>query len=218
MPLSGLSGLERTNLREQALDSLRRAITSGAIPPGTHLVETELSAQLGISRGTLREAMRQLQQERLLTLGARGRLAVRHLEQRDLTEIFAVRGALEGLAAEAVASLPEADREKAVRRLRSAVAAMDVPDEEAFDERIEADLKVHRLLCELSGNRTLLHQWESLGGSIRMTIVFAGLERAVRNMDSSRHAILVDAIASGDPAAARAAVLEHMRSAESNLS
>ncbi|GAA1998327.1 hypothetical protein GCM10009755_01990 [Brevibacterium samyangense] len=50
-----------------------------------------------------------------------------------------------------------------------------------------------------------------------MTIVFAGLERAVRNMDSARHVVLVDAIASGDPEAARAAVLEHMEDAEANL-
>ena len=54
------------------------------------MVETELSERLQISRGTLREAMRQLQQEGLLTAGAtRGRLYVRHLGPRESGEIYA---------------------------------------------------------------------------------------------------------------------------------
>ena len=71
-----LSGLARTSLREQALHSLRNALTSGDIAQGTHLVETELSEALNISRGTLREALRQLQQEGLVEAGERGRAIV----------------------------------------------------------------------------------------------------------------------------------------------
>ena len=62
---AGLVGLTKTNLREQALAPLRTAITSGQLPPQTPMVETELSERLQISRGTLREAMRQLQQQGL---------------------------------------------------------------------------------------------------------------------------------------------------------
>jgi DNA-binding GntR family transcriptional regulator len=73
----GLVGLTKINLREQALASLRTAITSGQLPPQTPMVETELSERLQISRGTLREAMRQLQQEGLVIYGPRGGLYVR---------------------------------------------------------------------------------------------------------------------------------------------
>ena len=87
-PLS-LLRLEKTSLRQQALTALRRAITSGELPPGTHLVETELSEALQISRGTLREAMRQLQQEGLISVtGDRGRLSVRHLDAKEIRDIF----------------------------------------------------------------------------------------------------------------------------------
>ncbi len=96
---ASLLRLEKTSLREQALTALRRAITTGQLPPGTHLVETELSDALQISRGTLREAMRQLQQEGLISAGARGRLSVRHLDNKEITDIFDVRAALESLAA-----------------------------------------------------------------------------------------------------------------------
>src|ERR1700709_1388493 len=97
--------LEKTSLREQALSALRRAITTGKLTPGTHLVETELSERLQITRGTLREALRQLQQERLISAGARGRLSVRHLDSKEIRDIFNVRAALESLAARELASL-----------------------------------------------------------------------------------------------------------------
>ncbi len=83
--------------------------------PGTHLVETELSEALQISRGTLREAMRQLQQEGLISAGARGRLSVRHLDTKEIRDIFDVRAALESLAARELASRP--DRADAVAEL-----------------------------------------------------------------------------------------------------
>ncbi|HET9304027.1 MAG TPA: FCD domain-containing protein [Propionibacteriaceae bacterium] len=79
-----------------------------------------------------------------------------------------------------------------------------------LEGRIEADLNFHRGLCRLTGNDTLVHTWESLEGSIRMSIMFAGIERAIGNMDVARHEAIVDAIASGDAAAADAAVHDHM--------
>ena len=96
---ASLGGLAKTSLREQALDQLRNAVTSGEIAPGTRLVETELSAALGISRGTLREALRQLQQEGLVEAGDLGRLTVRTLTDAEIRDMFEVRAALEGLAA-----------------------------------------------------------------------------------------------------------------------
>ena len=75
-----LVGLQKKSSHEQALSALRTAITSGELGPGRHLVETELSEMLQIIRGTLREALRQLEQEGLLSAGSRGRLSVRHLD------------------------------------------------------------------------------------------------------------------------------------------
>ena len=104
---TSLGGLAKTSLREQALDQLRNAVTSGEIAPGTRLVETELSAALGISRGTLREALRQLQQEGLVEAGDRGRLTVRTLADAEILDMFDVRAALEGLAAGVVSARPD---------------------------------------------------------------------------------------------------------------
>lgn len=207
-------GLNRTSLREQALDVLRNAVTSGDIKPGTHLVETELSAALSISRGTLREALRQLQQEGLVEAGDRGRLSVRTLTREDILGMFQVRSALEGLAAAELSS--RADLPVILPRLQQALDALQAADGSIRD-MVEIDLEFHRVLCASTGNSTLLRTWEALAGSIRMSIMFSGADNALSNMSVARHQMLIDAIATGDPETARRAVVEHMNGAVSTL-
>ena len=197
---TSLLRLEKTSLREQALTALRKAITSGQLAPGTHLVETELS---------------ELQHEGLISAGARGRLAVRHLDSKEIRDIFNVRAALESLAARELAARP--DRADAVTALRSAVDDMERWAASNLEDRIEADLRFNRTMCQLSGNETLLHQWSSLEGSIRMSIMFAGVDRAIKNMSAKRHHDIVDAIESGDGDKAAAAVGHHMAGAAETL-
>lgn len=212
---ASLLGLEKKSLREQALAALRTAITSGELEPGRHLVETELSDMLRISRGTLREALRQLEQEGLLSAGPRGRLSVRHLDEKEIRDIYAVRAALESLAARTLCELP--DRQTVITALRAAIDAMKAAEKESLQKRVESDLEFHRTLCRLTGNETLLHTWESLEGSIRMSIMFAGLEKGVRNMSVDRHHDIVAAIETGDASLARKTIREHMDTAASNL-
>ena len=212
--VAGLAELDRTSLRERAVDRVRAAVTTREIAPGTRLVETELSAALGISRGTLREALRQLEHEGLIKAGNRGRLTVCTLSEAELADMFTVRSALEGLAAAIISTRP--DRVALLRQLQG---ALDVLQAVAgpIDGVVEADLAFHRLLCELTGNATLVRAWETLTGPIRMAIRFAGPAAALVNMSASRHQLLVDAIATGDPHAAQAAVAAHMREAARTL-
>ena len=210
-----LLGLQKKSLREQALAALRTAITSGELEPGRHLVETELSDMLQISRGTLREALRQLEQEGLVSAGPRGRLSVRHLDEKEIRDIYTVRAALESLAARTLCELP--DRQHVITSLRSATDAMKAAEKESLQQRVESDLEFHRTLCRLTGNETLLHTWESLEGSIRMSIMFAGLEKGVKNMSVDRHHDIVAAIETGDASLARKTIREHMDTAAANL-
>ncbi len=210
-----LLGLEKKSLREQALSALRTAITSGELEPGRHLVETELSEMLQISRGTLREALRQLEQEGLLSAGSRGRLSVRHLDAKEIRDIFAVRAALETLAARTLCELP--DRVYATQSLHQKIDVMEAAQDASLEERIESDMEFHRTLCRLTGNETLLHSWTALEGSIRMSIMFAGREKGIKNMSVNRHRDIVAAIETGDASLARKTLREHMDTAADNL-
>lgn len=212
---SAILGLQRNTLRMQAIDALRRAITTGELPPGSHVSEIEMSKRLEISRGTLREAMRTLQLEGLLVEGSRGRLLVRLMNEDELRDLFRVRAALEALAARILSESHE--REHIVASLRTAVDRMIASESESLDARMRADLDFHRELCRQTGNETLLRAWSALEGSIQMSITRSGLDRAIRNMDAPRHLEIVDAIGTGDPEHAVATVAEHMELAAQTL-
>jgi DNA-binding GntR family transcriptional regulator len=205
-----LSGLDRSTLRERARTALRTAITSGQYRPGDHLGEVELATHLGVSRGTVREAMRHLQQEGLLTSGRRGMLRVNSLRPQEVRELFRVREALEKLAVTEIISSPE--REAAVGILRGALSELAGTDV-GFAERVEADLSFHLLLCRLAGNSMLVEAWRNLEGRIRVAIMDGGPNRAPRMMSQDRHAPIVDAIEGLDVSAALRVIEQHMTDA-----
>src|SRR6185503_16323012 len=121
-----LSNLDRSTLRERALEALRSAITSGQYRPGDHLSEVALASHLGVSRGTVREALRHLQQEGLVTAGSRNMLRVSTVSPKDVRELFRVRAALEGLAVAEIIASPQ--RDTAIAGLREALARLSDTD------------------------------------------------------------------------------------------
>lgn len=212
-PLASLGTIERTTRRELILARLRDAVSTGELAAGTHLAEIELSESLGVSRGTLREALRHLQQEGLLVSDARGRLRVRSVSEQEVREIFSVRFALEALATEEVCSA--VDHTAAVEALTGCLQQMDSATE--FPERVSADLAFHETLCLLSANGTLHQSWLHVSGLARAAITAAGPEAALVNMAASRHRPIIDFIQSGDADAARAFLKQHMNEAAEQI-
>jgi len=202
--------IDRSTLRERALQALRSAVTSGVYRPGDHLGEVELAERLGVSRGTVREALRHLQQEGLVRAGMRGMLRVNSLSTEEIQGLFRVRAALEGLAVTEIIGRP--DREQAVAALRAAVETLAQAGDD-FATRVEADLGFHLRLCELSGNAMLVESWRHLEGRIRITIMNRGPEGAPAMMTPARHSPIIDAIESGDLDKAVEVVHEHMAAA-----
>jgi DNA-binding GntR family transcriptional regulator len=213
MAADPLTSLDRSTLRERALDALRSAIIAGQYRPGDHLGEVELAGHLGVSRGTVREAMRHLQQEGLLTAGARGMLRVRSHTSTEVRELFQVRAALEGLAVRLLIASPE--RDAAVTTLRQAVSDLDDRHRD-FIAHVDADMAFHLLLCELSGNSMLVNAWRQLAGRIRVTIMARGEDQATL-MSGSYHAPIVDTIEAGNVAKAVKVLQEHMERAAERL-
>jgi DNA-binding GntR family transcriptional regulator len=208
--LEPLSSLDRSTLRERAREALRSAIISGQYRPGHHLGEVELAAHLGVSRGTVREAMRHLEQEGLLSTGRRGMLRVNSLGAHEVRGLFRVRAALEKLAVTEIIASPE--RESAAGALREALAKL-AGSELDFVSRVEADLNFHLLLCRLAGNSMLVEAWRHLEGRIRVAIMSSGPERAPVMMSEDRHAPIVEAIESGDLTAGKRVIDQHMAEA-----
>ncbi|MGF3057090.1 GntR family transcriptional regulator [Microbacterium sp. YY-01] len=210
-----LGSITRTTRRELILERLRSAVTSGALPPGTHLAETELSAQLGVSRGTLREALRHLQEDGLLSKDSRGRLSVRVVSPAEVADIFAVRFSLESLA---IRLLNERDDfEHVITALRSALDLLRQSEEGPLEGQVDADLAFHEAICRASRNQTLVDSWRRVSGLARATITAAGRTTARENMSADRHAPILDAIASRDVEAALAVLEQHNAEAQSRI-
>jgi DNA-binding GntR family transcriptional regulator len=213
-----LSSLTRsTTLRERALVALKTAITTGQYRPGDHLGEVEIAEHLSVSRGTVREALRHLQQEGLVTPGARGMLRVSQLTPTEVRELFQVREALEGLAVAQIIASPR--RQDAAEALRKALEKLHATFESGADlaSRVEADLGFHLLLCELSGNSILLKTWRQLEGPMRVVIMSAAGERRDVAMSATAHTPIADAIARGDSTTAQEILHAHMTSAIEQL-
>ena len=214
MAAQQLASLDRSTLRERSLQALHTAITTGQYRPGDHLGEEELAGRLGVSRGTVREALRHLQQEGLVTAGARGMLRVHSLSPVEIRDLFQVRGALEGLAVTLVIASPR--RNAAVAKLRDALSGLDDSNRD-LSAHMDADLGFHLLLCQLSENSVLVDAWRHLEGRVRITILSDGDQHHSNLMSGSYHAPIVDAIEAGDAAQAVKVLQDHMARAADRL-
>jgi DNA-binding GntR family transcriptional regulator len=131
-------------LRNQIIASLRKAIELGFLAPGTRLVEKDLCAQLGVSRTSLREALRELQAEGILEYTATRGLAVSAISREDAANVYRIRAVLEALVVEqfiekadgaAVAALAR-DAESLTVAYRSGELEQIVVAKRAFYDRI----------------------------------------------------------------------------------
>jgi DNA-binding GntR family transcriptional regulator len=131
-------------LRTQIIASLRKAIELGFLAPGTRLVEKDLCEQLGVSRTSLREALRELQSEGILEHTATRGLAVSAISREDATNVYRIRAVLEALIVEqfiekaddgAVAALAR-DADALKIAYRSAELEQIVVAKRAFYDRI----------------------------------------------------------------------------------
>lgn len=110
-----------TLVREHALEKMRTAIATGLYKPGMRLVERELCEALGVSRTSVREAMRQLQSEGLIETGARRSIIVSVLSAEDAFDIYTLREMTETIA---IRRLVEHGDPRVLKRLQSAYKAI----------------------------------------------------------------------------------------------
>ncbi len=200
-------------LREQVLEQLRSAILEGTFSPGARMAEVDLAAQLGVSRGTVREALRTLHNSGLLEGEERNSLHVRQLTDRQVAELYEVRAALEGQAVASILAAPDAT--ELIDQLEQLLP--EAPAEATPAERFELDLGFHEALCRLSGNDTLLSIWSSIKDLMRISVLAAPNEASSSLMAKSHHQPIIDAMRSGDAERARTVLSAHMATAATRL-
>ncbi len=151
-------------LRDRVLESLKSAIVHGRIESGSKINESKMADLLEVSRGTLREALRELEQQGYVqNIPYRGTFVV-ELSPEECFHVCAARGALEGFAA--AQARPEA-RKKLINQLRHLLNDMEEAiDREDWEDLPTLDYSFHYLICEAAENPHLLKLWETQTGPL----------------------------------------------------
>lgn len=208
MPLTELTG-RPARLTDAVHDQLRDAILSGDLAPGQQLSVPNLAQRLGVSRGSIREAVLQLVADGLAEERVRRGVVVATLGVSEVRHIHQIREVLEGLAARLCAESPApelvASLEAALVGQEQAIASEDGTGYADTDERF------HALLAAACGNPMLEGLIKRLHAQMQvaLTRVADAPEHRHRGHDELR--AVLDAVRTGDPDAAESAMRAHIR-------
>jgi DNA-binding GntR family transcriptional regulator len=209
-----LSGVKANTLEEQVYQSVREGIISGELRPGDFLVEAQLSADLGISKTPVREALIRLTRDGLVEQEQHRRSRVAQPTAEDVRQACQLRRWVEGkIAAEAAAGADPELIERLAATISESGSAVRRRDARTWAAAIEDFTDV---LVEHSGNRYVAELLERMRNVLSL---IAGASQAMpgrRQRSVEEHRAILDAIRAGDPVAAAAATDAHLDSIESD--
>lgn len=214
--MTSMRPLSSPTLAEQTVDLIRKRILGGGFARGERLVETKLANQLQISRGPIREALKQLATEGLVREEPRRGTFVTAPTAKDVRDVYDLRAAIEARAARLVIRQrdPQALEvlRRAFERLRGAVRREDLR------ELVRFDFKFHETLCRVSGNGRL-HEVFVRNASVLRVLIQLEEGQFYRSFDEveRQHVELLASIESGDEAKAEALVVRHLEDARDRL-
>jgi len=200
--------VETGSLAARIQERLERAIYSGELQPGQRLLEIELAEAFRVSRASLREALRLLENKGLVISMPRRGTFVAELTEREVREIYTLRILLEGHAIRLAAAQPARDLldrlDELVNQLGTCAARGD------HIGIVDLDVEIHRAICAATGNDKLLDVWESLVAPVRALLLVK-----YRISDDSPeiergHRQLVEAIRAENPGRAEELLKSHI--------
>jgi DNA-binding GntR family transcriptional regulator len=200
--------LDHVSLPEAVGRALRHRILNNEIPADTRLVEANLAAEFGVSRATIRDAMRSLQAEGLIAIVPRRYSVVTRMSLEDAEDVCFARYALE------LASLDRGfgpGRKDLARSLRLALDHMTVAARtDDLDALVAGDTLFHEVLMDVSGRRRLKDLWSMLNSQMG-ALMRAEIDRQGIGLTEAaeRHRGILEAVTEGDLGRLRAELRVH---------
>ena len=141
-------------LRDVVFNTLRQAILTGELKPGERLMEIHLANRLGVSRTPIREAIRKLELEGLVTMIPRRGAEVAQITEKSMKDVLEVRRTLDALSAELACERISAEEEEALKKAcLNFEAAVKTKDTKAI---AKADVAIHDIIAAATGNQRLI--------------------------------------------------------------
>lgn len=195
-------------LREIVYEELKRQILTGEIAPGTRMMEVELADEMGVSRTPVREAIRKLEKEGLVTIEPRRGAYAADISIKDILDVLEVRQDLEGMAAALAAQKITEEEKEELRDILDGYA--DAVRSKDIEKVIEGDEKFHKFVVACSDNKSLLQlvlQVQEL--SLRFRYIYYD-ESSHFEFQPQVHKEIYDAIIGGDAEKARRTMEAHL--------
>jgi DNA-binding GntR family transcriptional regulator len=199
----------RGRLTEVAYQHLRDVILRGALPVGSVLAESEIAAELKISRTPVRQALGLLLQEGLVEVGARRQLIVRGFSEEHRREILLLREALEGTAVRHAANVIDLDDVDLLRLIL--IRQRRAANEGREEDFIDLDEQFHLKIAEEARLPILYGFLSQLRGFVRLMRVGAPRHPGYMTEVVAEHEALVDALERHDADDAAAALSHHLQ-------
>ena len=194
--------------QQQAYDYVKDQITGLKLKPGQTLTDSQIAAELKISRTPVREALRRLEQEGLLDNDSRRGWKIYSLSLDDIRQIFELKQLLEGLIVEQAAACQDhglrSDLQEALGRMQKSAAAGD------YEAWRLADAHLHRTIYQMSRNRRACATVQSLDNQwFRLRAGYIALECRMQR-SAREHAEMVASLLAGDGQAAAKRMRAHI--------
>lgn len=210
--MNGSQGeFKRLSLRDAVIERMKQAIIKGELVDGQKVTELELAEWLGVSRGLVREVIRELENTGILVNIPYKGTFVRSLTSDRINELYTLRSLLEEYAIELAVVQASEDE---IAQLREILATM-TRYAQAGDVNllVETDLQFHLALYAMSKHQMLIDTLERLSGQTHLFIqatkamysIFSSLEEA-----ASSHQCIVDALENRDVNTARSVIRKHI--------
>lgn len=210
-PLSA-GALRVSTLREQVANLIRRAIVEMRLKPGDRLVERELIEWTGVSRATVREAIRELATEGLVRTIPQKGAVVASQSRQEAAEVYEVRAALEGLAGRLFAERADSEQRAALARAYQTIREVLGPGADTW-AMLEAKNAFYTVLLAGAGNAAMVSMLELLQARITMLRAASMTQPGRAGEAIAEIGEIVRAIEARDGAAAAAACAYHVQQA-----
>lgn len=202
------------SLADQVFEHLENDILSGKYQRGEVLTESKLSSELGVSRTPIREALRRLEQERIIEESGKGSVVI-GITEKDLADIFLIREKIECLAASMAA---QNLNEKQLANLREALEFQEFYLEKHDAEQIKhMDNRFHSTLYKLSGSTTFYDVLVPLHKKIQKYRRASVESNSRAEASVAEHRRIYEAIAAHNPELAGQYVREHVQNAYKHI-
>src|SRR6201996_4567071 len=188
------AGLVKKTLAEKLLAE----IMNGTLSPGERIIEGRWAQRFGVAQGTIREAINILERDGFVAKEGGRSARVVHLTEKDVVQLYQMRGAVEGLAANlaAQAQLDFSNLQSIVDGMRRAAKA------KSASNMLDWDLKFHLELCSLSRNKHLMDYAQLMlmpfFAFVRLRMIAGGRGTSVWDKDLESHQRIVDLLREGD--------------------